>query len=90
MVLASVMYGAEIVDMREEIEKLQRQENIAMRRILGAPKYASVAAMRGEIGIGTMKSWMVRGRLQYLRKNMKGDNMRVKGVLNSMRRDGMR
>ena len=89
VVLASVMYGAEIVDVREEeIEKLQRQENVTMRRILGAPKYASVAAMRGEIGIGTMKSRMVRGRLQYVRRKIRGDNMLVKGVLNDMRRDG--
>ena len=66
---------------------LQREEDVAIRRILGAPKYAAVAAMRGEIGIGTMKSRMVRGRLQYVRRKMKGDNMLVKGVLNDMRRD---
>lgn len=88
VVLPSVLYGAEVVDVREEeIEKLQRQENVAMRRILGAPRYASVAAMRGEIGIGTMKSRMVRGRLQYVRRKMQGGNELVKGVLNGMRRN---
>lgn len=72
----------------EEIEKLQRQENVALRRILGAPRYASVAAMRGEVGIGTMKSRIVRGRLQYLRRKIQGDNELVKEVINGMRRRG--
>ena len=78
-----------MVDIREEdIEKMQRQENVALRRILGAPKYASVAAMRGEIGIGTMKSRIVRGRLQYVRRKMQGDNVLMKAVLGGMMRRG--
>ena len=37
--------------MKEEIDKLQKPKNTAMRRILKAPKWAAQAAIRGEIGI---------------------------------------
>ena len=38
VVLPSALYGAEVIDMKaEEIDKLQKAENTAMRRILKAP-----------------------------------------------------
>ena len=41
VVLPSALYGAEVIDMKgEEIDKLQKAENTAMRRILRAPKWA--------------------------------------------------
>ena len=43
--------------------------------------------MRGEIGMGTMKSRIVRSRLQYLRRKMKGKKELVKGVVEEMRVD---
>ena len=52
VVLLSALYGAEIIDMKvEEIDKLQKGENTAMRRILKAPKWTAQSALRGEIGI---------------------------------------
>ena len=52
--LPNALYGAEVIDMKgEEIDKLQKAENTAMRRILRAPKLAAQAAIRGEIGIST-------------------------------------
>lgn len=57
VVLSSVMLIMEVVVWREEgIEKLQRQQNTAIRIILGlgAPRYATIAGMRGEFGIGTV------------------------------------
>lgn len=85
VVLPKVLFGAEAVNIRElEIEKLQRAENGTMRRILRAPRYATIAAMRGEIGMGTMKSRIVRGRLQYLRRVMQGDNVLLKRMVGGM------
>ena len=50
VVLPSALYGAEVIDMKgEEIGKLQKAENTAMRRTLRAPKWAAQAAIRGEI-----------------------------------------
>ena len=57
VVLPSALYGAEVIDMKaEEIDKLQKAENTAMRRILKAPKWTAQAAIRGEIGISNMKA----------------------------------
>ena len=86
IVLPSVLFAMEVIDLREEdIEKMQRQENAMMRRMLRAPKYATKVGMRGEIGIGTMKSRVVRGRIQYLRRKMQGNNELIKRVIVSMK-----
>ena len=61
VVLPRALYGAEIIDMKgEEIDKLQKAENTAMRRILRAPKWTAQAAIRGEIGISNTKSRTAR------------------------------
>ena len=42
VVLPSALYGAEVIGMKaEEIDKLQKAENTAMRRILKAPKWTA-------------------------------------------------
>ena len=42
VVLPSTLYGAEVIDMKaEEIDKLQKAENTAMRRILKASKWTA-------------------------------------------------
>ena len=65
----------------EEIDKLQKAENTAMRRILRAPKWAAQAAIRGEIGISNMKSRIVRSRLLYIRRIETGNNEVLKIIL---------
>ena len=68
----SALYGTEVIDIKgEEIDKLQKAENTAMRRILRAPKWAAQAAIRGEIGnlgISNMKSRIARSRLLSIPK----------------------
>ena len=43
-----------------------------MRKIFRAPDYAPIVAMRGGIGLGTMKSRVMRDRLQYLKRTKEG------------------
>ena len=87
VVLPSVLYGMEAINLRvEDLEKLQRAENGTMRRLLRAPRRAAIAGMRGEIGIGTMKSRVVRGRLQYLRRVLQGNNSLMKRILERVAR----
>ena len=82
MVLPSALHGAEVIDMKgEEIDKLQKAENTAMRRNLRAPKWAAQAAIRGEIGISNMKSRIARSRLLYLRRIENGNNEVLKRIL---------
>ena len=52
VVLPSALYRAEVIDKKgQDIDKLQKAENTAMRKILRAPKWSAQAAIRGEIGI---------------------------------------
>ena len=82
VVLPSALYGAEVIDMKaEEIDKLQKAENTAMRRILKAPKWTAQAAIRGEIGIRNMKERIARSRLLYLRRIETGNNEVLKRIL---------
>ena len=82
VVLPSALYGAEVIDMKaEEIDKLQKAENTAMRRILKAPKWTAQAAIRGEIGISNMKARIARIRLLYLRRIETGNNEVLKRIL---------
>ena len=42
VVLPIALYGAEVIDMKvEEIYKLQKAENVAIRRMLKAPKWTA-------------------------------------------------
>ena len=65
----------------EEIDKLQKAENTAMRRILRAPKWAAQATIRGEIGICNMKARIARSRILYLRRIETGNNEVLKRIL---------
>ena len=55
-----------------------------MRKIFRAPDYAPIVAMRGGIGIGTMKSRVMRDRLQYLKRKIQGNNEFDKEVIEKM------
>ena len=62
-----------------------------MRRMLQAPRYATIAGMRGEIGISSMKlmkSRIARSRIQYVRRKMQGEESLVRGTMEEMRARG--
>ena len=85
VVLPSTLYGGNIVVWREgEIGKLQVAENEVLRKMVGAPGYAALAGVRGEIGIGTMKARIVRGRLQYIRAILQGGRKLINKVWDEM------
>ena len=87
VVLPSVQYGAEVIDMKvEEIDKLQKAKNTAMRRILKAPKWTAQAAIRREIGISNMKARIASSRLLYLRRIETGNNEVLKRIMEHSRK----
>ena len=87
VVLPSALYGAEVIDMKvEEIDKLQKAENTAMRRILKASKWTAQAAIRGEIGISNMKARIARSRLLCLRIIETGNNEVLKRIMEDSRK----
>ena len=66
--LPSILYGASILGYtKTEIEKLQIIENKVYRQILGAPRYAQVGTLRGEIGASSMLTRVRGGQLKYLK-----------------------
>ena len=73
--LPSVLFGANIIPFKEgEIKRLQQIENGVYRGILGAPKYAPIAALRGEIGSSEMKTRIITSKLQYMGSILRGEN----------------
>lgn len=68
IVLPSVLYGSSIFGYtKREINELQRIENSVYRVILGAPSYAQLPTLRGEIGSSTMENRIRENQLNYLK-----------------------
>ena len=77
IVLPMILYGTNIIDFtKEEIQKLQRIENSVGRKILCALSSAQEVALRGEIGISSMKSRIMEGQLKYLHHILIGESTR--------------
>ena len=85
--LPSILYGANVVDFtKQEIEKLQRIENSVCRKILGAPSYSQTSALKGEVGISSMKARIMEGQLKYLQYILRGEgNDLIEKVVGEMR-----
>lgn len=72
--LPAIMYGANIIEFtKQEIRQLQRIENSVGRQILGAERYSQEAAIRGEIGISSMKARIMEGQIKYLQYILRGE-----------------
>ena len=81
VVLPDVLYGAEIIPFtKSELNDIQRAENIAFRQILGAPRYAPVCTLRGEIGSSDMESRDQITKLKYLKHLLNSENDLLKEI----------
>ena len=82
LALPAILYGTNIIDLQEkDVRKLQTIENGVFRQLLGAPKYAPVSTLRGEVGASEMKTRIMSGQLQFLRGGMQGGNQLLKEVM---------
>ena len=87
--LPSILYASSVINMTEsEIKEIQRIENSVGRQILGAPKYAPVCTLRGEIGMSTMKTRIIEGRLKYMKHIEEGNNELLKRIWTEIKDDG--
>ena len=85
IVLPAVLYGSNVVEYNEkEQERLQVIQNQVCRRILNAPKWATNSATRGEIGMSTMSSRIIKSRLNYVNNRRKEGNELIKTVMNEL------
>ena len=88
--LPGILYGANIIEFtKQEVDQLQRIENSVGRQILGAARYTQEAAIRGEIGISSMKARIMEGQLKYLQYVLRGEGNELIGrVVDEMRERG--
>ena len=68
IVLPTILYGSNILGFtKTDIDKLQIIENRVYRHILGAPRYAQIPTLRGEIGASSMMARIMEGYVKYLK-----------------------
>jgi len=83
--LPSVLRGTAVVNWNNlELERLQREEDNVWRRILGAPGYAPLVAMRGDIGTSTMVARDMKTKLKYLRHALTSENKMLAEMVTDM------
>ena len=67
VVLPSILYGSSILGFsKSEIKELQTIENKVYRYMLGAPRYAQIVTLRGEVGASSMEARIMEGVIKYL------------------------
>ena len=84
-VLPAILFGTSLINMTEkDIEELQKIENCVYRHILGAPSYAPVCTLRGEVGASSMKARIIKGRIMYLKSIYDRNNNLLKEIASEM------
>jgi len=88
VVLQKVLTGSELVEWRVEDKKsMQVIENKVWRQILGAPLYAPIVALRGEVGAASVESRDRRIKLLFGRFLSNTENEMVREIFLKMRED---
>ena len=82
MAISSILFGRAVIAMsKTNIEKLQRFENRVWICILGIGGYATVEALRGEIGASMVKSRIMETIISYMIDVMKSDFTNLKNMM---------
>ena len=82
MAIPSILFGrAVITTSKTNIEKLQRVENKVWRYLLGIGGYATVEALRGEIGASMVKSRIMETMLSYMIDTMTSEFTNIKNMM---------
>ena len=84
MALPAILYGTSVIPIPNCKIKV---ENGVGRKILGAPKYATVTTIRGEIGMSEMRSRITGARLRYVKGIEEGKNELLKKILGQIREE---
>ena len=75
IILPSVLYGTNIINLSEEdIKELQTIEYGVYRSILNAPPYAPNTTLRGEIRASLIKKRIMNGKMNYMKSIQSGRN----------------
>ena len=78
VVFPSVMYGMKVIVWNEsEIYKLEAGQNRVARMALNAPRYASVEALRDDMGWSTFRERHIKATLRYKVRLERRKNTRI-------------
>ena len=87
--LPAVIYGSGVVQWnKKEQDKLQIIQNKICRRMLNAPRWATNAAVRGEIGMSTMQTRLAQNRIGYISHRMNEGNELIKVAVQELSTKG--
>ena len=82
MAIPAILYGrAVITTSKNNIELLQRIENKVWKYLLGIGGYATVEALRGEIGTSMVKSRIMENMMLYMIDTLASDFNNVKNMM---------
>ena len=82
MAIPAIMFGRGVItSSKNNIERLQRQENKVWRYLLGIGGYATVEALRGEIGASMVKSRIMETMLLYMIDTLASDFTNTKAMM---------
>ena len=82
MHIPAILYGRTVVPTSDtNIEKLQRIENKVWRFLLGVGGYATIEALRGEIGASMVKSKIMETTLSYIIDVMNSEFNELKSMM---------
>jgi len=64
LALPSVLHGTNILNLtKDDIRKLRTVENSIYKQLLGAPCYAQICTLRGEMGSSNVKARIIDGKI---------------------------
>ena len=83
--LPAILYGSSIIDWnKKEIEKLQIHQNNVCRKIMAAPRWTTICALQGEIGLSSMSDRINQNKIQYRRHRLKEGNELIKTIVEEL------
>ena len=87
VVLPCVLSCTEVMVWRKaQRDKLQRIENNVWRKVMGAPGYAPVVTLQGEVGCSSVKSRDMKGKLTFARYMTDSESGIMRKLWQRMRR----
>ena len=81
MHIPAILYGRRVVTSDTNIIKLQRIENKIWRFLLGIGGYATIEALRGEIGASMVKSRIMEMTIAYILDVMNSEFIALKSMM---------
>ena len=89
VVIPSLLFASAIINWNKtELETLQRSEDAVWRKILGAPGYAPLVAMRGDVGATTIMARDIKSKLKYVRHIYNCDSDLLGNILDGIMNGG--